>query len=77
MLLSLASISSSWLTRWPCYLRMQGKVYMQAGIGRLERDIEGLQESRRVVQEDKANAQRLHQAAEVRGRELEDQVGPG
>ncbi len=27
-----------------------------------------------MVQEDKANSQRLHQAAEVRGRDLEDQV---
>ncbi|KAK9863385.1 hypothetical protein WJX84_001687 [Apatococcus fuscideae] len=40
---------------------------------KLRRENEGLKESKQRMQEDKADVQRLHHAAEVRGRELEDQ----
>ncbi|KAK9838208.1 hypothetical protein WJX84_009798, partial [Apatococcus fuscideae] len=70
----LADAKSELQEAWQrCDSQQDHSQQLEADIGRLERDIEGLQESRRMVQEDKANSQRLHQAAEVRGRDLEDQ----
>lgn len=67
--------AACWLDRWFCGLWVHRQmIHAQADISRLEHDIEGLQQSRRMVQEAKADSQRLHQAAEVRGRDLEDQV---
>ncbi len=54
-------------------LRMK-LMWMQREAYKSQQHIEGLQESKRQVEEDKANSQRLHHAAEVRGRDLEDQV---